>query len=149
MFPGNPWLLAILSPVPQSNPQTMMSTACKREPNILWKHVSTAYLLAASIWQNFVKLKWLTLSAQQSSTTAKMTGLQNRTLRYTSSPTGKLEDSSQFMMICYYMAKNSSTSCHATSDLIKNSPGTSRNISVAYEPAFLSGGLVSQSTSKT
>ena len=48
MFPGNPWLLVILSPVPQSNPQTMMSTACKREPNILWKHVSTAYLLASS-----------------------------------------------------------------------------------------------------
>ena len=55
--------------------------------------------------QNLVKLKWLTLSAQQSSITAKTTGLQNRTLRYRSSPNGKLEDSSQLMMICYCMGK--------------------------------------------
>ena len=89
----------------QSNPQTMMSTAGKRELNILWKHVSTAYLLAASVWQNLVKLTWLTLSAQQSSITAKMTGLQNRTLCYRSRPNGKLEDSSQFMVICYCMGK--------------------------------------------
>ena len=49
-----------------------------------------------------MKLKWLALSTQQSSTTTKISGLQNRTLCYRSSPTGKLKDSSQFMMICYY-----------------------------------------------
>ena len=130
MFLGNPWLWPILSAVSQFTPQTTMYTACKKEPNILWKHVSTTYLLAASIWQNFMELKQPILSAQQSSTTAKMSGLQNRTLNYRSSPTGKLEDSSQFMMICYYTAKNSSTGCHSTSDLIKDSLGPSRNTKV-------------------
>ena len=90
-----------------------------------------SYLLAASVWQNFVKLKQLTLSAQHSPTTAKMSGPHNRTNRYRSSPTAKLEDSSQFIMICYYMGKKSSTSCHVTRDLIKDSPGTSRNTKVS------------------
>ena len=63
MFLEDPWLWLILSPVPQFSPQIMMYTACKRELNILWKHVSITYLLAASVWQNFMDLRLPTLSA--------------------------------------------------------------------------------------